>query len=333
MTSPGALVAAERPDFRAVLGAGSKSFSFAAKFLPPKDRLDAAIVYTFCRTVDDAADDAPDASAGEAAVHALADELRGGSGAGPVVGAFLEVSERRGIDLRHAEELLEGVRSDLGEVRLPDDAALIRYGYRVAGTVGLLMCPIIGVRERAAYPFAVDLGVAMQITNICRDVAEDASRGRLYLPERRLVGAGLDVEAMLAGEPVNDEFRFRAGTVVRDVVRLADAYYASGELGFAFIPRRPRVAIAVASRVYRAIGHKLAMRGGDAFAGRTVVSTTEKLGRAAQALLSLALSPTWWKPMPEHVATLHTPLAGLPGANPLAGAPRELEAGLEGARA
>ena len=328
---------APRPDFEAILGAGSKSFSFASRFLRAADRSDAAVVYAFCRLADDAADDAPDPASGLSAVEGLRDELFGRRGAGPVLGAFLEVAERRGVDLRHADELLSGVASDLGTVRLEDDAALVRYGYRVAGTVGLLMCPITGVRALEAHPFAVDLGVAMQMTNICRDVAEDARRGRIYLPRTRIARAGIPPEALLSGEVAADPRLRRAlAGVVAEVIRLADLYYASGDLGMRYIPVRPRVAIMVASRVYRAIGHKLLACGGDPFAGRTVVSWAGKCGSAVGALGLMLLAPRrmgrWDRPV--HYAELHAPLAGLPGANPRADeAADALQLDLEGASA
>lgn len=307
------------PDFRAILGAGSKSFAFAARFLPPAARYDAAVVYAFCRLVDDAADEAPDAAAGFEAVERLRDEVHGRKPTSPVIAGFLEVAARRGIELEHADELISGVESDLGEVRIADDGALVRYGYRVAGTVGLLMCPIIGVRGHDAHPFAVDLGVAMQMTNICRDVAEDAGRGRIYLPATRLRRAGLEPEGLLDGSIAADPEQRRAlARVVAEVVTLADVYYASGDLGMRYIPARPRVAMMVASRVYRAIGHRLLARGGDPFRGRTVVPAGEKLLAAAGALGLLLFAPQriglWDRPV--HSALLHAPLAGLPGANP-----------------
>lgn len=319
----------EDPDFRAILGAGSKSFSFASRFLPKRDRGDAAVVYAFCRAADDAADEAPSPDEGRAALERLWEELVGQRPASKTVGAFLEVSGRRGIDLEHAHELLRGVGSDLNPFHVDNDADLVRYGYRVAGTVGLLMCPIIGVKEQAAYPFAVDLGVGMQLTNICRDVAEDAGRGRVYLPKHRLQAAGLEPSDLLSGVIAQDQDRRQAlNRVVGDVVTLASTYYRSGDLGMRFIPFRPRSAILVASRVYRAIGEKLVARGCDVLAGRTVVSYREKVVRSLAALGSLVMTATspGSRALPEHAARLHQPLAGLPGANPLALA---LPSGLE----
>ena len=313
-----ALVAIE-PDFRAVLGAGSKSFAFASQFLPPEDRLDAAVVYTFCRLADDAADEAPHLVAAQEALIRLEDELKGVCEAGPEVAAFLEVAGRRGIDLKHAQELLAGVSSDLGVVRVQDDVELIRYGYRVAGTVGLLMCPVIGVTDHLAYPFAVDLGLGMQLTNICRDVAEDARRNRVYLPASRLEAVGLTPELLVRNEVVtNLAYRRALAQVVTEIMTLADRYYASGDNGMRFIPWRPRVAIAVAARVYQAIGQKLVARGSDPLRGRTVVGRLGKLLSIFVGIYSL-VSMSWSRSSSsEHQAVLHAPLAGLPGANPSA---------------
>ena len=167
---------------RAVFAAKARTFHWSARLLPADRRDDAAVVYAFCRLVDDTADEAPTAAVAAAALDRLAAELEGRAEPRPLVAAFLDTAARRGLPLDAARELLAGVRSDLGVVRIADDDALLVYCYRVASTVGLLMCGVLGVRERDALPFAVDLGVAMQLTNICRDVAEDAGRGRVYLP-------------------------------------------------------------------------------------------------------------------------------------------------------
>jgi phytoene synthase len=194
-----------------------------------------------------------------------------------------------------------------------DDDELLRYCYRVASTVGLMMCAVLGVREPSAFPHAVDLGVAMQLTNICRDVREDARMGRVYLPASRLEAAGLTPDDLLQ-DRVDREALAR---VVADLLHLADRYYASADAGMRWIPARARTAIVVASRVYRAIGVKLRRRGCDAWSGRTVVGGVEKVGWLAAALAA-SVGPTiaGWGPPARHVASLHGSLAGLPGANP-----------------
>jgi 15-cis-phytoene synthase len=295
---------------RAVLAEGSKSFDLASRFLPVDRRDDAAVIYTFCRTVDDIADEGVSPAEARSALRALRGELTGEATARPLAAMLLEVAKRRDFSPEPAVHLIDGVLSDLDTVRVADDEALLRYCYRVAGTVGLLMCGVLGVRARAASPFAVDLGIAMQLTNICRDVREDAERGRVYLPLERLTALGLDADALLGGRPDREGLRL----VVDDLLRMADGYYASAEAGMRFIPWRARFAILVASRVYRAIGVKLRRRGSDPWRGRTIVSPLGKLAVASGAVLR-GLHPKLFGlwPAPRHVSALHRGLAGFPG--------------------
>ncbi len=300
---------------REVLAAHARTFQLAGRFLGPARRDEAAVVYAFCRLVDDLVDEARDLASGSAALSEVEAELRGQSRARPLVAVFAELMDEYGVDRGVALELIAGVRSDSGPVALADDAALLRYCYQVAGTVGLMMCGVLGVRDPVAAPFALDLGVAMQLTNICRDVAEDARRGRVYLPAHRLTRAGTGPGDLLGG----DAPRPAIAGVVLDLLDLADRHYASADLGMRFIPWRSRMAILVAARVYRAIGLVLRRRGGDAMAGRAVVSTLEKLGWSGVALARFALGLLPVGPTPVHDAALHRWLAGLPGADPNAG--------------
>jgi phytoene synthase len=297
---------------RAVLAHKARTFSFAGRFLPPAVRDDAALVYAFCRLVDDTADEAEDPGAAARALDRLGAELRGGAPARPLVAAFRDVAARLDLPLQSAEELLRGVRSDLGPVRIGGDAELIRYCYRVASTVGLMMCAVLGVRRREALPHAVDLGVAMQLTNIARDVAEDAERGRVYLPADRLRRAGVAQEALVDGSAD----RRGVARVVTEILQMADLYYRSADGGMRDIPARTRPAILVASRVYRAIGVRLRRRGCDAFAGRVVVPPGEKAFWGGRALAA-ALHPEilGLAPRRRHDAALHLALHGLPGAH------------------
>lgn len=267
-------------DARAVLASRARTFDLASAFLPRSTRDDAAVVYTFCRAVDDAADEDRD----RVAVSAIRDELLGGRAPRPVVGAFLEVAGRRGLPLSAALELVDGCASDLGRVRIADEAALFRYAYRVAGTVGLLMAPLLEGRGDAARRHAIDLGVAMQLTNIARDVAEDAALDRVYLPATWLREQGLHPDDVLLGS--GD--RAALAAVVRRLVDRAEVAYRSGEEGLACLPVRTRIAIGVAARVYRAIGHAVVRRGAAALEERTVLSLAERAWHAvAGALLAV----------------------------------------------
>lgn len=297
---------------RTVLARQAKTFHWAGRFLPAGVLDDAALVYAFCRLVDDTADEAADPVSAAAALDRLRDELRGAAPARPLVAAFRAAAARLELPLASAEELIRGVRSDLGAVCVADDAELVRYCYRVASTVGLMMCAVLGVRRAEALPHAVDLGVAMQLTNIARDVAEDAARGRVYLPALRLRRAGVEPAELLAGTA---DAR-RVAVVVAEVLALADAYYRSGDGGMRDIPARYRPAILVASRTYRAIGLRLRRRACDALAGRVVVPWTEKAFWGGRALAA-ALHPRVLGLVPRggHDAALHGPLRGLPGAH------------------
>lgn len=298
---------------RETLAEGSKSFRFAGRFLPSASLDDAAIVYSFCRLVDDLVDEAPSPDVARADLDAVSAELRGDTPARPLIAAFSEVIDRCEIHPDAPKQLIEGMLSDLGIVRVRNDAELVQYSYRVASTVGLMMCGVIGVRDPIALPHAIDLGVAMQITNICRDVLEDARMGRTYVPEERLIAAGTSPDALVHGSAD----RAAVAGVVRDLLELADRYYRSADYGMRFIPFRTRFAIVVASRVYRAIGVKLRRNGCDALAGRTVVSTVSKVSWALRAAGTF-LGPrvAGYGQYAEHDARLHHALAGLPGVNP-----------------
>lgn len=266
-------------DAEALMAARAKSFRFASWLLPAETRRNAASLYAFCRMVDDIADDSPTPEQARAGLAAVEDELLGLTPARPEVAGALQHLE----SVVPALELVSGALSDQDAVRVPDDPALIRYCYAVAGTVGLMMCGVLGVRDRSAWTRAADLGIAMQLTNICRDVAEDAHMGRVYLPETRLRAHGETPERLVAGlaEPQ------RIAGVVAELLDLADRYYQSADRGLPAIPLRARLGVLVASRLYRGIGERLRSRGCDALRGRAVVPLWRKILYVPQSLYDL----------------------------------------------
>jgi phytoene synthase len=307
---------------RAVMQEHAKSFSRAARFLPWRLRDPVAVLYAFCREADDAIDLAPsEAVARERAERMIAELAPAGTSSAdlapppdPVVRAFLQWSAHRPLARLAARELLAGIASDVGPVRVQDEGELIRYGYRVAGTVGLLMCSVFEVHDPVAHPFAIDLGIAMQLTNIARDVAEDATRDRVYLPEAWLRQAGTSQAALTRGESPAVAL---APSVAR-LLDLADRFYASAALGIRFLPAEARPAILVASHLYRGIGEVLRARGHNPLLGRAVVPPSMRPALITRALGSAAAHALGRGPRGTHDASLHAPLAGLPGANPLA---------------
>lgn len=306
---------------RAVLARHGRSFWLASLFLASDQRDDAALLYAFCREVDDLADETPDPDEARAGLRDVRAELAGVRPARSWVAALLDVANRRQLSMQAVLAVVDGVEGDLDLVRVADDRALMRYCYRVAGAVGLLMSDVIGVQDTAAQPHAVDLGLGMQLTNICRDVLEDAGRGRSYLPATRLKATGTTAAALVAG--TSDPRAVTA--VVRDLLALAERYYTSAERGMSHIPWRARLAIRVAARVYRRIGRRLlAVHGGNPLHGRVVVPAWEKAlvvtGAVAAHIVDAFLGSSGFRASAARGhsprdPTLHRHLDQLPGAD------------------
>jgi phytoene synthase len=269
---------------RAILGRRSKSFALASRLLPAAMRDDAALLYAYCRRADDAVDgvELPEA---RRRLGALFEELRSiyawEPQAEPLAAAFQELVRRRGIAEEHPRDLLLGMQSDLGAVRMQTLDDLLLYAYRVAGVVGSMMCTLLDVRDRRATKNAVHLGIAMQLTNICRDVREDLELGRVYLPAELLVASG----ATGFGEEraLTAEYARPLARAVERLLSLADRYYRSADRGIAALPFRAALAVRTARRVYAEIGAEITRRDYRVLEGRAVVSPLRKLYLALRA--------------------------------------------------
>ena len=303
-----------------VLRREGRSFHWAALFLRRRDAQDAARLYAFCRMVDDLADGTASETA-DAALAGIERDMAAGHSGDSTVQAFLHMAARRDLPLAAASGLIQGVRGDLSAPMLADTAELTRYSYRVAGTVGLMMCPLLGVHDRRAFPFAIDLGIAMQLTNIARDVQEDARRERRYLPAS-LLGAAIPPRRLVNPEPAAAQAVY---TGIQRLLDLADLYYRSADRGMVFIPPRARLAIITARRVYAGIGERIRALGPTGYwQGRVTVSRAGKARRTGQAAAQFARTATRLDLQPPcHDPSLHTAIADLPGANPLAARPDE----------
>ena len=275
---------------QAVLSRHAKSFRLASLFLPRERANDAAVVYSFCRLVDDAVDEAPSIDEAKRQADLLRSELVGDRNPREEVAAFLDVAQRCSIPLYVAHDLMDGVCSDLGSVAVHDQHELAQYCYRVAGTVGLMMCGVIGVRDPKAFPYAVDLGLGMQITNICRDVLEDARRGRVYIPAQYLREYGVSHQEIL-DESIDTRI---LSQVICSLLDVAEQCYNRAYLGMHYIPAKTRLAILIALRVYRSIGRRLRhVHQGNAFHGRTVVPTWQKSCEVLWGIGDFLLPYTW----------------------------------------
>jgi phytoene synthase len=269
----------------ATIARHSKSFALASRLLAPDARGEAVVLYHWCRRADDLVDlPQGDPRAAVAQLNAELDLLYSDEIPTDItLAAMQQVVRRRAIPRTYPAELLEGMRMDTETTFYENTDELMLYCYRVAGTVGLMMSHVLGVSDDAALRHAAHLGMAMQLTNIARDVREDWDRGRLYLPldlVRR--HAGEDLRPYLGG-PLPARFRAPLARVVREVLDTADGLYRSGDLGLRYLSRRSALAVRTARYVYAGIGGRIARKQFDVFAGRAYVPRLRKLYLAAGA--------------------------------------------------
>jgi phytoene synthase len=301
---------------RATLARHGKSFNWASALFSRKVADRAAELYAFCRYADDLADDLA-ADLAIPRLKVIAADLKQGRSPEPVVQNLIRMLEPGWIGMQAARTLVKTLLADTGRVRIQSWDDLIRYAHGVAGTVGIMMCDVMGVDDRRALPFAVDLGIGMQLTNIARDVVEDARRDRIYLP------AELFDEPITPVQIINADssFRKRLFECIRSVLQKADLYYRSADGGLRYLPRRCRLVILTAARIYEAIGPNIIRDRKEYWQNRIYVGFFGKMFHTLRAISDLTVNPKLWHlgRLPVHNGELHTALRGLPGANSEAG--------------
>lgn len=263
---------------------GSKSFGAAAALFPRELREDVWQLYAWCRYCDDEIDGqdhgheltALSREEREARLERLR-TLTAQASAGepmevPAFVAFQRVALRHRLDPVWPQELLDGFAMDVEGVRFETLEDTLAYCWGVAGVVGVMMAQIMGAQELGVLRRAQDLGLAFQLTNICRDIVEDARGGRVYLPEAQLSRRGLTADPQALAAPAAWPHAF---AVTQTLLSLAERYYASARVGLRALPFRSALAIAAARGVYRAIGRKLLRRGPDALNDRTSLTRCE----------------------------------------------------------
>jgi 15-cis-phytoene synthase len=288
---PGHASPADLAACREALRAGSRTFHAASLLLPAEVRESACSLYAFCRLADDAVDlRGGCADALPRLRERLARACEGRPLDSPVDRAFADVVARHAVPRELPEALFEGFAWDVAGRRYEDLAEVRAYAARVAGTVGAMMAVLMGARDPDVVARACDLGVAMQLSNIARDVGEDARAGRLYLPLRWLREAGIDPEAWLA-RPAFDP---ALGSVVARLLAEADALYARSAAGIARLPAGCRAGIHAARLLYAGIGREVGRQGLDSVSRRAVVPLPRKLGLLARAVAAAALPARPW---------------------------------------
>jgi phytoene synthase len=271
----------DHQECRAAIRTGSRSFYVSSKLLPERVRRPAYGLYAFCRLSDDAID------LGEGSPQALARlqfRLDRAASGRPLPfaadRAMADLIAAHAVPLAVPEALLEGLGWDAEGRRYETIEDLHAYAARVASTVGVMMTLLMDVRSPSALARACDLGVAMQLTNIARDVGEDARAGRIYLPLAWLDEAGVDVAAFLADPQPTPALRLVVARLLEEASRL----YARSRAGVAELPATCRPAILAASLIYADIGREVAEAGFDSVTRRARVSGTRKLRLLADAV-------------------------------------------------
>jgi 15-cis-phytoene synthase len=282
----------------ASIRAGSKSFHAASLLLPGRIRLPARALYAFCRASDDLVDEGERHRSGAAELRRRLDAVYAGL-PGPAIEdrVFAKLVQAYGLPRTVPEALIEGFEWDEANRLYDTIDDLCAYAARVASTVGIMMAVIMGARDAAVLARAADLGLAMQLTNIARDVGEDAQRGRLYLPRDWMRDAGVDPDAWLAA-PVFDA---RIGLVVARLLAAADTLYDRALTGTCGLPLDCRPAIRSAAYIYREIGREIARAGFNSVDARAHTTKNRKI----ELILYATAQPFQFSPVltaPTHLS-------------------------------
>ena len=243
----------------------AKSFNWAGFFLPKQTYKKCSSLYDFCRVVDNIADDKNSIKLKENEFNEFKNHFIQKNYNNPIIKNMWEIIDEFSISLKVVNDLFDGIQSDIKQtVKLNSKKELLIYSYRVAGTVGLMMAKILKVNKKSSLKSAIDLGIAMQLTNISRDVVEDLNNGRSY---------------------INENF-----DDIKSTLQLAEKFYESSFYSINEIPISFRFSILVARRVYRKIGYKILNKKNlenYKASGKIFVSNLEKLIETFFAIFDL----------------------------------------------
>lgn len=266
---------------KATLSDGSRSFWLASQLLPAALKNSACGLYAFCREADDLVDEGDDPQQALAILHQRLDDIYANQPQDSAIDRVLtHIVQDHDLPRTLLDALLEGFAWDNQGRRYQTLSEVYDYSARVAGTVGVMMAVLMGVRDQRTLARAADLGVAMQLTNIARDVGEDARNGRLYLPMDLMTDAGLDPDAFIA----NPVFSEQLATVIAQLLSAAEHLYARADHGLDQLPISARGGIYSARLLYASIGHRLAELGYNSIDERAVVSVRTKIKLVLKAL-------------------------------------------------
>ena len=286
-----------------------KSFHWASLFLTKTTTEEAIILYSFCRLLDDLADQKGDKLLElqnyQSSISNIPIKV-----AGNTLMSFLN---KHNINQLVIKDLIDGFIFDQGQVRIVNKKQLIIYCYQVAGTVGLMMSSILKPSSKYANKFAIDLGIAMQLTNIARDIKEDAlDHNRQYLPSEMLDGVKFEKLHFISNGKKNEKENIKIKNAIAEILKISDEYYKSGMNGLRYLPMRSHISLGIAALVYRQIGVKLIKNNILWHKDRVYLSSLEKF------FTSIKIIPHLFKRFlqnPIHNDDLHEDLKEVVNAN------------------
>lgn len=266
-----------------------KSFYWASHFLGEKDRHRATRLYGFCRYLDDMVDEEDQVKIAKENIVEAQQAILLESIDHPMLSSGIDLIKQCHIPQEIVFDLIAGIESDTKLVRIANETELLRYCYQVAGTVGLMMCHVLDVQDPHAKPYAIALGIAMQLTNICRDIKTDALVNRRYIPAN-LIGS-IEIGDLLSPNEAQAKI---LRLTISNLLKLANTYYQTGEKGLAYLPFRARISIFIAVRIYHDIGNQLQSEGCEYWHRRIVVSTPRKLALTFLIIVAACFKPHFW---------------------------------------
>ena len=259
-----------------------KSFYWASFFLPKSSKINAGILYSICRYFDDIAD--KHSGDQTSYLKKSIEEIK--KNKSNKVNIFLKKNK---INNSILIDLIKGLILDQKKIRIQNKEELIKYSYHVAGTVGLMMSKIIGVKHKNAAKSSIDLGIGMQLTNIARDVYEDSKIGRIYLPANWIPNISIkNLNIQNKFDTENDE---KISNAINQVINLSEEFYKNGFAGLKYIPLSSRLGIFIAANVYRGIGIKIKSNKKKYFRERIYLNSFEKSFITIKSLFLFMLLP------------------------------------------
>ena len=284
----------------------SKSFYVSARMLPREKRWATYALYGFCRHCDNLIDTPRQRTETEIVreIQRLTEELQVAYNTGesqhPIIRAFILVVKAYGIPIEYPLDLLKGVVMDVQQTRYKTFDELSLFCYRVAAVVGLMMTYVLGYKDERAFGYAKQLGIAMQLTNILRDIKEDKDMGRIYLPQKDLVRFDVSAQDILE-EKITPQLK----TLMKFQIERADRYYAEAMPGISLLKTESQYAIYSAAKIYRGILRKIEDHDYNPFLSRVFVPSRQKIGILLHEGLRSKFLSAQEKLFPAHSGMIH----------------------------